>query len=170
MKKNLPLLFLLILLFAACTGERGAGKSVVFTAVANEVLARTSAAVDFAPTSAGQELVVGGEVSTGMDGSARLQIQPDNTFVYVAANTHFKLAEIDDKPEALFSRFNLETGKLWIVLGSGSLVVETPGGAATVHGSQMGVGTDGNNTTVTCLEGQYPRRGHRHQPERRSGL
>ncbi len=156
MNKRIAILSILVVLgmfFSACGGQSIVNRSATFTTIENDVQARTSADAVFAPASVGQQLQVGAEVKSGEAGKARLEIQPDNTFVYVGPNTLFTLSELKTTDGNPFSRLKLAIGNLWIVLGGGSLDVETPGGVASVRGSLMGVGYFGSLTTVTCLEG-----------------
>jgi hypothetical protein len=141
------------LLFSACGGAAPATRTAAVASIENDIQVRTSANAAFAPASLGQELTVGAELKSGENGKARLDIQPDNTQVYIGPNTLFTLTQMNTTTGSPYSRLKMMVGKVWIILGGGSLDVETPGGVASVRGSLMGVESGDNGTTVTCLEG-----------------
>lgn len=144
-----------LLLVTACSGQSTASaRTLTFTEIENEVLARASASREFTPANIGQQLGVGGEIQSGETGTARLEIQPDNTVIYVGPNSIFTLVDFSSDPSTAASHLKLALGQLWVVLGGGTLDVETPSGVASVRGSYMQIITNPDGTqVVTCLEG-----------------
>jgi copper(I)-binding protein len=150
---GIKMVVILCLLAAACSGKKGASRIVTLASLEGSLQSRASAGSPYSQAQAGQVLAQGAALKSGPDGKARLQVQPGNTFIYMAENTQFTLVDPGNPQEAGAARLSLEIGKLWIVLGSGSLEVQTPAGTASVQGSEMSVGYDGSTVTVTCLEG-----------------
>ncbi len=128
------------------------------TATVNEtqgsVEARQPEQADFGPASNGMRLAVSGQVRTGEQSAARLDLS-SGTLVRIGQLTIFTLRQLDPQPAGLLTRLQLLLGELWILLNGGTLEVEMPGGAATVRGSYMGVQVDPSSgqARVTCLEG-----------------
>lgn len=130
-------------------------RSASLTEIENLVEARASESETYAPATSGQTLPVGGEVRTGENGRARLDLLSDGTIVRVAPNSTFTLAALEGDASAPSSKIQLAFGKVWILLNGGSLDVETPSGVASVRGSLLGVSFDPQTKalTATCLEG-----------------
>ncbi len=123
--------------------------------VVNEIRARTAAAEDFRQVAEGEILPLQGELQSGENSQARLDILPDGTVVHVGPNTHLLLDELAPQDEGFYTRLRLWAGNLWIVLNGGQLDVETPNGVASVRGSYMSVSYDAEaqRVDITCLEG-----------------
>jgi hypothetical protein len=137
-KKTLPinLIVLLTLVLSACGAPVTENRTASFTEIQDTVRMRLSADGEFAPAGMDQQLQSGAQVQTDETGKARLAIQPDETFVYVGPNTLFTLTGLAAGDDAAgVNRLKLDFGQLWIVLGGGSLDVETPSGVASVRGS-----------------------------------
>lgn len=163
MKKfTLPLLALaaaLALMLAACGGTLlPGGVSLADTATLGEIQGtvelRNPDQVVFTPASTGDVLQVGGQVRTGSDGSARLDLDT-GTIIRVAADSLFTLESNAVESGSLLTRLVLEAGQVWIMLDGGSVEVETISGTASVRGSYMSVWMDPvtADVWVTCLEG-----------------
>ena len=140
---------------SASTKAPPAARSASFNEVQNAVEARASASESFAPAIPGQTLAVGGEVRTGEDGRARLDLLPDGTVVRLAPNSAFTLAALEGNGSAPTSKIKLAVGKVWILLKGGSLEVQAPSGVASVRGSLLSVSFDPQTKTLTatCREG-----------------
>lgn len=130
-----------------------AARSAVLTLVENDVQSRASTEAAFEPAAAGQEIAPGGQVQSGDDSRARLELRPEETLVYLGPNTLFTLTALEQQANGPFARLWLEIGQVWVVLRGGSLEVETPSGVASVRGSYMGVGYGPGGLSMTCLEG-----------------
>lgn len=158
-KKLVVFSFVIILtmMMGACKGgtetAAPAARSAILTLVENDVQSRASAEAAFEPAVTGQEIAVGGQVQSGDESRARLELQPEETLVYLGPNTLFTLTALEQQAGDPFARLWLEIGQVWIVLRGGSLEVETPSGVASVRGSYMGVGYGPGGLSMTCLEG-----------------
>ncbi len=130
-------------------------RTAELTTVENLVELRNSADGTFTAAVAGATIPVGGEVRTGDDGRARLDLLPDGTIVRLAPNSMFTLSALETVDGEPKSKVQLAFGKIWILLNGGSLDVETPSGVASVRGSLLGVSFDPEteSLTATCLEG-----------------
>src|SRR5574341_1353503 len=120
----------------------------------NEVLARASQATGLAPAAEGEVLGPGGQVRTGEDSKARIDLT-EGTIVRLAPMSEFTVSELNPDAANPFTHLSLALGKLWVILSGGSLEVETPMGVATVRGSYLGVDfyPEYKVLVVTCLEG-----------------
>lgn len=109
----------------------------------------------FAAASENTVLVEGGEVRTGADGRARLDLST-GTVIRLAPNTSFTLTANVETERGLLTRLRLAAGRIWVVLTGGSLEVETPAGTAAVRGSHLMVWIDPvtMNVWVSCFEGE----------------
>jgi hypothetical protein len=158
-KKFTALSFVIVLtmILSACApgAETGAPavRSAILTLVENDVQSRANTETAFEPALAGQQIAAGGQVQSGENSRARLELQPDGTLVYLGPNTLFTLTVLEPQPGNPFTRLWLEIGQVWVVLRGGSLEVETPSGVASVRGSYMGVGYGPDGMNLTCLEG-----------------
>ncbi|MBV6397503.1 MAG: hypothetical protein HFACDABA_03117 [Anaerolineales bacterium] len=132
-----------------------APRTASFAEINNTVETRNSQSELFAPASLGQILPVGGEIRTGENSRARLDLLPDGTIVRLAPNSAFVLAALEENASGPSSKIQLAFGKIWILLNGGSLEVETPSGVASVRGSLLSVAFDpqAKRVTVTCREG-----------------
>jgi hypothetical protein len=102
----------------------------------NIVEGREAESGTYAPVNVGFVLHVGGQLQTGQDSRARLDLS-DGAILRLAANSAFTLQDVQPEPEAddLVTRLQLQAGKLWVSLTGGTLEVETPVGVASVRGS-----------------------------------
>ncbi|NOY97799.1 MAG: DUF3048 domain-containing protein [Chloroflexi bacterium] len=107
----------------------------------------------FSEAVAGMTLQIQGQVQTGIDGRARLDLS-SGTIIRVAPSSLFTLEDNQQQDDGLATRLRLEAGKLWIILNGGLLEVETPSGLASVRGSYMSVELQSDGLVkVTCLDG-----------------
>lgn len=109
---------------------------------------------DFSPAQTGAILEIDGQVQTGDNGKARLDLST-GTIVRVSPSSLFTLVSNTEADSGLATNLKLELGRVFIILSGGSMEVETPSGVASVRGSYMMVEVDPNNFNVliTCLEG-----------------
>jgi hypothetical protein len=158
------ILILLTIVLNACqaTPSPAAGNTPQAASTLNATLSeltgsvslRQPGAADFALAANGVQLQVGGQVRTGEDGRARLDLS-SGTVVRVTPSSLFTLAANEPAPDnSLATRIKLEVGKIFVILSGGSLDVETPDGLASVRGSYMMTETlPGGGVRITCLEG-----------------
>ncbi len=108
----------------------------------------------FAPASADMKLEVNGQVQTGEDGHARLDLS-SGTIIRVAPSSLFTLTSNEEVDGGLSTQIQLELGKIFIILSGGSASVNTPAGVAAVQGSYLKIEFDPatGELTLTCLEG-----------------
>ncbi|MBX3038795.1 MAG: FecR domain-containing protein [Anaerolineales bacterium] len=108
----------------------------------------------FAPANANTTLEVNGQVQTGDDGRARLDLS-SGTIIRIAPSSLFTLTSNEETSGGLITKIKLEIGKIFIILNGGQADVETPSGVASVRGSYMKVEVDPitKNIYITCLEG-----------------
>jgi hypothetical protein len=127
--------------------------SAAFSEVHGSVQAKQPGGSGFASATDGLVLQVGGQVQTGADGRARLDLS-SGTLLRLAPSTLFTLTDNQSADGSLRTRLQLFAGKIWIILKGGVLDVEVPAGLAAVRGSYMSVEIlpDGS-ARVTCLEG-----------------
>lgn len=109
---------------------------------------------DFSPAQAGSTLNVDGQIQTGDDGKARLDLST-GTIVRVSPSSLFTLVANEEVSGGLATNVKLELGRIFIILSGGSMEVDTPSGVASVRGSHMMVEVDPvtNDVLVTCLTG-----------------
>ena len=153
-------LLMITMLSSAC-GSASPSSSVVartaeFDLVENDVQAREDESNDYSPASVGQVLYTRGQARTGEESRAKLDILPEESIVRLGPNTSFTLSELADQADDFFTRLEMDSGQLWIVLNGGELEVETSVGTASVRGSLMGVSYDPDLhvMTATCMEGE----------------
>ncbi len=108
----------------------------------------------FAPAKPDAALEAQGQVQTGADGRSRLDLST-GTIVRVAPDSLFTLISNEEAAGGLFTKLNLELGKVFIILNGGNAEVQTPAGMAAVQGSYLKVEFDpaAGALTLTCLEG-----------------
>ena len=112
-----------------------------------------SAQADFGAAADGAVLEPGGQVRTGDDGRARLDLS-DGTRMRVGPSSTFLLQDMKQTASGPNTTIHLDQGRLWILLSTGSLEVETSSGVASVRGSYLSVEDQGGGAVrVTCLEG-----------------
>ncbi len=109
---------------------------------------------DFSAAFDGMRLVLQGQVRTGSNGRARLDLS-SGTIVRMAPDSLFTLQSNEEQDGSLLTRLMMEAGEIWIILNSGRMDVETPSGTASVRGSFLHVKVDpfSSDVQVTCLEG-----------------
>lgn len=95
-----------------------------------------------------------GQVQTGDDGRVRLDLST-GSIIRVAPTSLFILTSNKATEGSLKTILELTLGRLFIILNSGSLEVQTPSGTAGVRGSYMMVEVDSatQDVLITCLEG-----------------
>ena len=158
MKNKAQFLFVLValsLIFASCKPQTDTtALSAALSELAGKVEVKQAGKDAFVPASADTPLQVNGQVQTGDDGRARLDLS-SGTIVRVAPSSLFTLSSNDPVDGGLATKIKLDLGKIFIILSGGSADVETPSGVASVKGSYMKVEVDSvtHNVYVTCLEG-----------------
>jgi hypothetical protein len=110
----------------------------------------------FTPASTGAQIKVNGQVQTGDDGKARLDLS-SGTIIRVAPSSLFTL--VSNEPAeggGLLTKLKMEVGMIFIILNGGSTEVDTPAGVAAVRGSYLmaNYDSDAKQLTLTCLEGK----------------
>ncbi|MBM3150703.1 MAG: FecR domain-containing protein [Chloroflexi bacterium] len=153
----LTIVILPALLLAACNGlvpADGPLWAASLSELAGLVEIKNPGQAAFVAASDGMVLQIQGQVRTGEDGRARLDLST-GTIIRVAPQTLFTLESNDESGGSLFTRLVMEAGRIWVSLHGGSLEVETPSGLASVRGSYLSVWVDPltNDVWVTCLEG-----------------
>ena len=108
----------------------------------------------FLDASTDEILDVNGQVRTGDNGKARLDLS-SGTIVRVSPSSLFTLIENEEVDKGLATKIKLELGRIFVILSGGSLEVETPSGVASVRGSYLKVEYNPEEDTLelTCLEG-----------------
>ncbi len=123
--------------------------------VTNVVMARAAGDAELAAAGEGFVVGSGGQVQTEDEARAKLVLN-DGIIIRLASNTWLTN---DSLPTQW--KFKLESGKVWISLFGGALVMDTPLGSITVFGNsvefEFAVG-DPNTTaddvlTIQCLQG-----------------
>ncbi len=137
-------------------------RSAAVNEIVRVVEARAVEGGTFAQVDVGYVLTAGGQVHTGRDSRARLDLS-DGTILRLGQDTSFVLQEITPSAAGggLLARIKLEAGKIWVSLSGGTLQVETPVGVASVRGSfavlQYDPGDpadpDDDLLVLDCLEG-----------------
>lgn len=108
---------------------------------------------EWAAPVAGSSIQAGGQLATGEDGRARLDLS-SGTVVRVGPSSYFNMISMANTDEGLAARVRLGFGQIWIILRGGSLDVDTAVGVASIRGSYMSVAvTESGQVYVTCLEG-----------------
>ena len=118
------------------------------------VEARQSSQAEFSPAGEGASVGAGGQVRTGDDGRARLNLS-SGSIVRIAPSSSFTLSGNEARPEGLLTTIKLEAGKIWVILNGGEIDIETPSGVASVRGSYMSAQLQPDGAVrITCLEGE----------------
>ncbi len=143
-----------VLVLAACQPGTASPLSAAISELQGTVGIKQAGAANFSPASAGSTLQPNGQVQTGDDGRARLDLS-SGTIIRVAPSSLFTLASNEPVEGGLVTKLKLEAGRIFIILNGGSMDVETPSGVASVRGSYMSVLVDPETLDVfiTCLEG-----------------
>ncbi len=159
--KTLLALSLILLIAAACSTSGGAAipstASAPLTATLNDIQGQVNvkqpAEAEFTSAQNGLVLQTGGQLETGEDGRARVELS-SGTFFRVGPNSQFTLQDLKAENEIPLTRLQMEFGKIWVILSAGSLEIETPAGVATVRGSYLYVeARPDKSVIITCLEG-----------------
>ena len=154
---SLIILTTIILTTTGCksnTDEEPSSLSATLSELSGKVDARQAEQEEFTSASTGTTLDENGQIQTGDDGRARLDLST-GTIIRVGPSSIFTLVSNDEADGSLFTKIKLEVGKVFIILNGGSAEVETPSGIASVRGSYMKVEVDPEtfDIYVTCLEG-----------------
>jgi hypothetical protein len=108
---------------------------------------------EFSYVETGYVLQSMGQLSTGKDARAKLDIS-DGSIVRLGANSSFTLVRAEQQDGSWLTKVQLHLGQIWVILQGGSLEVDTISGTASVRGSYLSVSVDGNGELyITCLEG-----------------
>lgn len=151
-------MIVLSFIISACSGSTPTATppatSAVLSEVHGQVTIKNIGEMDSSPAIDGMILDVEGEIITGADGRARLDLST-GTVIRLAPNTTFALTANEAEAEGLLTRIKLEAGRIWIALQGGSMAVDTPSGLASVRGSNLMVWVDPGtqNVYVSCFEG-----------------
>ncbi len=159
-RKTILLLTLvaMVVLIASCQPQDQEAAQSPLSAALSElsgaVDAKQAADTTFAPATVGTVLQADGQIQTGDDGRARLDLS-SGTIIRVTPSSIFTLTSNEEVEGGLATKIKLELGKIFIILSGGSADVETPSGVASVRGSYMKVEVDPETMDiyVTCLEG-----------------
>ncbi len=154
-----PLVLSLLILTSACASPAPAEPTVSplsasLSELRGSVSTKQAQEQDFSPAKAGQTVGGNGQVKTGADGHARLDLS-SGTIVRVVPDSLYTLVSNEQGSDGLKTKFKLDLGRIFIILKGGSADVETPSGVASVRGSFMMVEVDPKtkDVLVTCLEG-----------------
>ncbi|MCB0102893.1 MAG: FecR domain-containing protein [Anaerolineales bacterium] len=143
-----------IVVLAACQGEKS--ESTLLTATLSELTGtvelKQAEQADFSQAETNLVLNVNGQVRTGADGRARLDLS-SGTIIRVAPSSLFTLTSNEEVEGGLFTKIALEAGKVFVILNGGQADVETPSGVASVKGSYLSVQVVDGQIVITCLEG-----------------
>jgi hypothetical protein len=144
------------LIIAACKPEEGGSSllSANLSELQGAVEMKQTGEQDFSPAQSDSTLDVNGQIRTGDDGKARLDLST-GTIVRVSPSSLFTLVANEEVDDGLATNVKLELGRIFVILSGGSVEVDTPSGVASVRGSHMMVEVDPitNNVLVTCLTG-----------------
>ena len=146
----------LLLLTSACGTQPVTASPLTgsLSELSGTVESRASSQADFHAVTNGEVLQPNGQVQTGADGRARLDLS-SGTIVRVAPSSLFTLESNEPAQGGLATKLKLELGRIYIILNGGSMDVETPSGVASVRGSYMMVEINPvtHDVIATCLEG-----------------
>ena len=145
---------LLGLMFSSQAIVKAEGRTATLVELKREVFVRANGAAAEGAATEGQVIGVGDQARTGARSGVRLNLS-EGTIVRVSEMSAFLLSELSQNAGNPFTALQLLVGKVWVILNSGSLNVETPVGVAAVRGSLMSVSYNPglNEIKVTCLEG-----------------
>lgn len=159
MKIKLLLLLIILSITISTAGCQAATStpsplSATLSELSGKVDARQAEQEQFTSASANTSLDVNGQIQTGDDGRARLDLST-GTIIRVGPSSIFTLVSNDEAEGGLLTKIKMEVGKVFIILNGGSAEVETPSGIASVRGSYMKVEVDPEtfDIYITCLEG-----------------
>jgi hypothetical protein len=153
------LVILLVSPFSACLSPAATDTPPIdLNATLNEIIGSVDAKqvteTEYSPAENGLRLESGAQVQTGDDGRARVDLST-GTFFRVGPSSNLTLEALNNKPaDDPLTKLKLESGKVWIILTTGSVEVETPSGVASVQGSYLSVEAQADQQVkITCLEG-----------------
>jgi hypothetical protein len=130
------------------------GRTAVLNDLVGNVQSRPAGGGKDVPATNGQTLDEGSQVRTGGGSKAKISLS-DGTILRLRPDTLITLDRLIGDPSNPFTRLLLALGKVFVILKSGHLEVQSPAGVAAVTGSFLSVeylaGT--NTVVVTCLEG-----------------
>ena len=158
MNKKLIVVFVVIatiLMLTGCQAEAEVSPlSATLSELSGKVEIKQANQDGFTIVNAETALEVNGQVQTGADGRARLDLS-SGTIIRVSPSSLFTLTSNEETDGGLITKLKMEFGKIFIILNGGQADVETPSGVASVRGSYMKVEIDPitKNIYVTCLEG-----------------
>jgi hypothetical protein len=161
--RTLSALAILSLVLSACslsgnssapvTGSNAQSLTATLNEISGSVEVKQTSESAFASAADGLVLQTGGELRTGDDGRARLDLS-DGTLLRVGPSSAFALQALDSDADGTKTSLRLDQGQIWIILNSGALQVETSSGVASVRGSYLSVLKQPDGAVkITCLEG-----------------
>ena len=154
--KSFILVLFAIFLLVACKPEEeiDTSLSASLSEVEGSVEIKQAEEDEFSPAENGSMLHLHGQLQTGDEGKARLDLST-GTILRVSPSSLFTLVANEEVDDGLATSIKLELGRIFIILNGGSTEVETPSGVASVRGSHQMVEFDPitGNVTVTCLTG-----------------
>jgi hypothetical protein len=145
----------LVLVLGACKPEPVAtALTAALSELQGSVSIDTDGGGDFEAATSESILQVNGQIQTGDDGRARLDLS-SGTIVRVAPSSLFTLTSNEEVEGGLATKIKLDLGQVFIILNGGSAEVETPSGVASVRGSIIQVGVDPvtGDVVAYCVEG-----------------
>ena len=130
------------------------GRTAVLNDLVGTVLSGPAGGGKDVPATDGQVLSEGAQVQTGKDSKAKINLN-DGTILRLRPDTLVTLDRLAGDAANPFTRLLLALGKVFVILKSGQLEIQSPVGVATVTGSFLSVEYQANTNTVvvTCLEG-----------------
>ncbi len=144
------------MIFSACqaTPTSTATLSAGIKEITGTVGVKQAGATSFTPATTNSTLQQDGSVQTGSDGRVRLDLST-GTIIRLSPSSLFTLVSNKPSNNSWLSTFQLNIGRVFIILNGGSVDVNTPSGVASVRGSFESITADPvtHNVTVTCLEG-----------------
>lgn len=131
-----------------------AGSSAVLNDLVGNVQVRPAGGSKDLPAINGQTLSEGSQVHTAAGAKAKIRLS-DGTILRLRPDTLVTLERLSSDPKNPVTRLLLALGKVFVILKSGQLEVQSPVGVASVTGSFLSAGyqADSNTMLVTCLEG-----------------
>jgi hypothetical protein len=142
------------LLSAPATPTTPSALSAILSEISGKVEIKPAGQDAFTSANTDSFLDENGQVQTGDDGRVRLDLST-GSIIRVAPTSLFILTSNESTEGGLKTTLELTLGRLFIILNSGSLEVQTPSGTAGVRGSYMMVEVDSamQDVLITCLEG-----------------
>ncbi len=136
-------------------------RSATLHALVSLVYERDSQAASYYVAVDGQAVPEHGQVRTGANSSARLDLS-DGSIVRMGQNTVFAIDQLSGTNLNPFTRLNFGAGRLWVSLTGGRMALQTPLGLAGLRGSYAeyhyqpttdSAGNQDNVLTIWCIEG-----------------